>query len=209
MTYPFHLGVFSSGLYVVLLFVRVPFEIIDYLWMMRVIDTAVIFLGAAGLILGTYGCAGLLVKRIFDPGLSTYTSPREYFNLCVILLVFVLGLILWLGTDQNFTLSRQYVYSLVTLSTPPEMEFFIKILIVLFSAFIASLPFGSLQHGIAKFFTYHLVRWDSEPNTRGSKLESILVLQLNRPVTWSAQHIDRGRWKDVVNTKELGEKKQK
>jgi nitrate reductase gamma subunit len=198
VTYPFHLGIFSCGLWIVFLFIRVPIQILNFSSMMRGIDFLIIFLGIVGISLGIYGCAGLLIRRIFDPDLSTYTAPREYYNLCMILLVFALGMIAWLGMDRDFSLSRAYVDSLVRFSTPPQTGSFFGVIIALFSAFIDSLPFGSLQHGIAKFFTYHRVRWENEPNLRGSRLESDIISQLNRSVTWSASHIYAGKWKDLV-----------
>jgi nitrate reductase gamma subunit len=207
VTYPFHLGVFLSSLWFVLLFLRTPFGAVDFRWPARVLDIAIIFSGAVGLILGTVGCMGLLVKRLFDPGLSVYTSLREYLNLCVILLMFVFGLATWIGPDRDFALSRAYVYSLVTLSAPPGVDWLFGAAIVLLSAFIAFLPFGSLRHGIAKFFTYHRVRWDDEPNIRGGELEAIIQSQLNRRMTWQAPHARCGRWRNIGDTEkaETGE----
>ena len=54
------------------------------------------------------------------------------------------------------------------------------------------MPFTRMVHYVAKYFTYHKVRWDDEPNTRGSKLEGKVQELLARPESWSAPHIRPG-----------------
>jgi hypothetical protein len=48
------------------------------------------------------------------------------------------------------------------------------------------------MHYVAKYFTYHKVRWDDEPNRPGSGLENRLKLLLGQPAGWSAPHIHPG-----------------
>ena len=54
-------------------------------------------------------------------------------------------------------------------------------------------------HFIAKFFTYHEVRWNDEP--KNEKMEEELLGLLAQPVTWSAAHVKDDRkktWVDVT-----------
>jgi nitrate reductase gamma subunit len=197
VTYPFHIGLFLSGVWFLLLVKAAFWPNDDSWWPVHLLHVVIIICGAGGLILGTAGCAGLLVKRLFDPGLSVYTTLREYMNLCAILLVFVLGLTTWIGMDSDFAFSRGYVRSLVTLSASPSVGRLFGTTVTLFSAFVAFLPFGSLRHGIAKFFTYHRVRWDDERNVRGGELEARIQSQLSRSMTWSAPHVNCTKWGDV------------
>ncbi len=200
-TYPFHLGLFLSVFWVFLLFARVPFHA-GPSWLLSLLDQLIIVSGAGGLILGVAGCVGLIVERILDSRLRVYTTGREYVNLSLILFALAFGLVTWIGSDSDFSLCRSYVQSLVTLSAPPPGDWLFSAGIILLSVFIAFLPFSSLQHGIAKFFSYHRVRWDDERNVRGGRLEKELQDQLNWPVTWSAPHVNCTRWADVADRKD-------
>jgi hypothetical protein len=46
-----------------------------------------------------------------------------------------------------------------------------------------------MTHFFTKFFTYHKVRWEDEPNVKGSKMQEKIAKQLQNPVTWAAPHI--------------------
>jgi hypothetical protein len=64
------------------------------------------------------------------------------------------------------------------------------------------LPFG---HVFQLFFRYyHYLRWDDVPNKRGSEIERRIEEHLERPVTWSAPHIQSGKqWKGVASELEF------
>jgi hypothetical protein len=58
-----------------------------------------------------------------------------------------------------------------------------------------------MMHFVAKYFTYHEVRWDDEPVTAGSKLDRELKKLLNQPVTWAAPHVradGKKTWVDIA-----------
>jgi hypothetical protein len=65
------------------------------------------------------------------------------------------------------------------------------------SIWLIYLPFG---HVYQLFFRYyHYLRWDDVPYGRGSEIERRMEEHLERPVTWSAPHIQSGkRWKEVA-----------
>jgi hypothetical protein len=46
-----------------------------------------------------------------------------------------------------------------------------------------------MAHFIAKWFTYHAVRWDDRPNVPGGKLEHRIAACLAMRPTWAAPHI--------------------
>jgi nitrate reductase gamma subunit len=192
-TYPFHLGVFFSVLWALLLFVSSILELGDW----SVAKVLIIGSGAVGLVLGSAGSLALIGKRLLDTNLRLYTTFREYANLVLLLVVFFFGLFCWIVWDPDFSVSQQYARSLVTLSQSPAAEWPFWFNVVVVSLFIASLPFGSMRHGIAKFFTYHQVRWDDEPNIRGSQLERRIAKLMTNSVTWSAPHIGKSKWQDL------------
>ena len=75
--------------------------------------------------------------------------------------------------------------------------------LVVSSLLLAYIPFTHMSHFVAKYFTYHAVRWDDAVNRRGGKLERALAEYLTYRPTWSAPHVtaDGTRtWADVATT---------
>ena len=67
--------------------------------------------------------------------------------------------------------------------------------------FLAYLPYTQMMHFVAKYFTYHEVRWDDEPVVAGSKLDRELKKLLTQPVTWAAPHVradGKKNWVDIA-----------
>jgi hypothetical protein len=57
------------------------------------------------------------------------------------------------------------------------------------------------MHFVAKYFTYHKVRWDDEPVAAGSKLDLELKKLLNQTVTWAGPHVradGKKTWVDIA-----------
>jgi hypothetical protein len=74
--------------------------------------------------------------------------------------------------------------------------------VVLISLLIMYIPLSRMSHFVAKYFLYHSVRWNDEPNLRGSALEKQLTKLMDEKVGWAGPHIQTGQpWK-VVATKE-------
>jgi hypothetical protein len=77
--------------------------------------------------------------------------------------------------------------------------------LVLAFLFIAYLPFTQMLHFVAKYFTYHLVRWDDGRMVPGSQMEKQVLQLLKQPVTWSAAHLQANgnkNWIDIVSEKD-------
>ena len=56
-----------------------------------------------------------------------------------------------------------------------------------------------MTHFIGKYFTYHKVLWEDEPNLRGSEIEEEVKKVLRYRVTWEAPHVKPGMsWADEV-----------
>jgi hypothetical protein len=55
--------------------------------------------------------------------------------------------------------------------------------------FLAYLPFTQMMHFVAKYFTYHEVRWDDNPVEPGGKLEKELLALLGQKPTWAGPHV--------------------
>jgi nitrate reductase gamma subunit len=160
---------------------------------------ATIVVGVVGFVSVAVGALGLLVMRLTDPGLRLYAVPADYFNLGLILSMALLALASWLSVDRSFTHVREYTQGLVSFEQPADTSALIVAQSLLLTVFLVYLPFTHMTHFIGKFFTYHLVRWDDAPNLRGSAYEHLIAGLLQRPVAWSAPHVQPGKsWAEVA-----------
>ncbi len=149
-------------------------------------------IGVAGALLVTSGAFLLLMKRISDNILNKYTTPQDYFNLIFILAAAISGLVVWSG-DPAFNYGREIMKSLITFS-PIRAETALTIHILLLGALLIYIPQTKMSHYIGKFFAFHKVMWENEPNLRNSKLEEKVkkTLSYKPKASWSASHINPG-----------------
>ena len=167
-----------------------------------VIHYLTILAGAFGLILATMGAAALLHRRLTDEDLEGYTAPSHIFNLSVFLVALLVAFFTYILVDQTFSLARGYVQSLLTfnLGTPVGSRA-VAVEFVLFSLLMAYVPLTHMSHFIAKYFFYHKIRWEDEPNVPGGHMEKKIGEVLNYPVSWAAPHIKgdgKKTWADVA-----------
>ncbi len=76
------------------------------------------------------------------------------------------------------------------------------------SVLLAYIPLTHMSHFFVKWFTWHKIRWDDEPNVRGGRIEKLIEAALQYPVTWSGEHIQgdgKRTWADVA-TEEMKSK---
>ena len=159
---------------------------------------AIFLTGVISFITGAFGSVGVLVKRIVDKNLSLYASPLNYFTYLFTLAVFLSGLYAWYFVDPAFAEYRDFWKGLLTLSYV-TVEPGAVVHILLFNLFLVYLPFTRSMHYVTRFFAFFLIRWDDEPNLRGSELEKRLVQLVGQKITWSAPHIKSGEtWLDNV-----------
>jgi nitrate reductase gamma subunit len=159
-------------------------------------------IGGIALIFGTLGSLALLIRRRFNADLRPYTRRIEYFNLILILALFLTGLLSWALYDGFLAIERQYFYSLLTFNGVAGINALTTVHIILVLVTAVYLPFTNMMHFFAKWFTYHKIRWDDAPNLRGSGLESRLGPFHKLPLSWAAPHIQElGRWSDIAQMK--------
>ena len=67
---------------------------------------------------------------------------------------------------------------------------------------LAYIPMTHMAHFIAKYFTYHQVRWDERSAEAGGTLESRIAEYLMYRPTWSARHMGPGNrtWAEIATT---------
>ena len=205
VSFPFHAGIYLTILFLLLLLVggitQAAGASVTADSNAAALHYFTIVVGAVGLVSTAVGALGLLAMRLTDPGLRLYAVPADYFNLGFILTMAVIALISWLAVDQSFTEARAYAQGLVSFEQPADTSPLIVTQSLLLSLFLIYLPFTHMTHFVLKFFTYHFVRWDDTPNLRGGAYERIIAEYLQRPVAWSAPHIQQGKsWAEVATS---------
>jgi nitrate reductase gamma subunit len=157
---------------------------------------------AAGLGLATLGVLGLLQIRLTDRVMKNCTSASHIFNLLFFLTVLVLGWIIMTAVDPGFSATRSFLQSLIVFDlgeTPAHPVLFAEVILTVL--LIAYIPMTHMSHFFMKWFTYHKVRWDDEPNVAGGMVERKVARSCTYPVTWAAPHINadgKKNWVDIA-----------
>jgi len=134
------------------------------------------------------GAAALLIRRLCDKELKGYTTAADKFNLLFFLVAFgtvSAGYVLRPG-DVSVT---RLVRGLLTFDRAVPIGNGLGAGLVMMAILAAYIPFTHMSHFIAKYFTYHAVRWDDAPNRRGSKIEARIAEYLTYRPTWAASHL--------------------
>ena len=205
VSFPFHFGLYLLMTFVGLLLLggvlgAAGLELPGLVSTLLVLATAAS--GFFGFALGGAGTLGLLIRRLTDPELKDYTGPIDLLNLAWFFFLFGLGFAA-LGLDPDASQLRGYVQGLFTFSAPEGMGLLTVVAVVLANLMVLYIPFTHMSHMVAKYFTYHSVRWNDEALEPGSALDKQIQEQLAYPVTWSAEHIgaDGTRtWADIATT---------
>jgi nitrate reductase gamma subunit len=163
--------------------------------------TGISALAGLSFALGGIGALGLLVSRFADRRLRGYTTPAALFNLILLLAIFLTGGYALVGSQDFAGRVWSFGTALATGDFSVELPGVLKVHLLLTLLFLAYLPFSRMMHFVAKYFTYHQVRWDDEPLTAGGRLERKVDRLLEQPVTWAAPHVNANgskNWVDVA-----------
>jgi nitrate reductase gamma subunit len=158
-------------------------------------------LAVAGSLLGAFGALGLLFSRVFRHDLRVTSVRADYFNLFLILSIFVTLLVGWATVDRSFAITRGFVQSLISVTPAAPVPAAVTVRTILVSVFLIWLPFTHMTHFVGKYFTYHKVRWEDHPNIKGSELERAVTEALGYKINWSAPHIKKGAtWAEAATS---------
>jgi nitrate reductase gamma subunit len=159
--------------------------------------------GIAGLTLGVVGALALLHRRLTDPALRNYTTAGDVFNLAFFVGAFgLVGLGFLLapaGSPGPATIAK----GLLTLDAGLQVPGILAAGLIASALLVAYIPATHMSHFVAKYFTYHSIRWNDAPNERGGAIEAKLVEYLTYRPTWSAKHVGADgvkTWADVAMT---------
>lgn len=143
-------------------------------------------LGFAG---ATFGALALFGRRVFDPILRKYTTPQEYFNLLLLLAVLVSGIALW-SPDLSYQGARTVITDFLSL-TEPQGTGALTLHVILLGLMFVYIPLSKMSHYVGKYFSFHKVLWENDPNLPGSAIEKKVEVALGyKPGRiWAAAHI--------------------
>lgn len=181
-SYSFHLGIYFLFAWTILLLISVVWPATFFFYLASVV-------GIVGFILATLGNIVLLLRRVFDSTLKKYTTSQEYFNLILILAVLLSGIAVW-GNDLMFVQAGETIGKLLSFQAL-HFEGVFGIHLVLLGFMFFYIPLSKMNHYVGKYFTFHKVLWENDPNLPGSKVEKELQEAAAHPpeTKWSAPHI--------------------
>jgi nitrate reductase gamma subunit len=159
------------------------------------------WLAGVGYALGAVGAFGLLGRRLADARLRAVTTPVAFFNLLLLAALFVTGGVAVATVDAFPARVHGLAAALATAGPVPELPPLLLAHWMLALVFLAYLPFSQMMHFVAKYFTYHQVRWDDRPLEVGGAMEREVIELLSQPVGWAAAHVGadgRKSWVDVA-----------
>jgi nitrate reductase gamma subunit len=143
------------------------------------------------------------MRRLTDEELKTYSTPGDIFNL--LFFVVALGFLIacYLFGRSEFPGALAFTQGLLTFDTSLRIPGLLAVGLVLGATLAAYIPLTHMSHFIAKYFTYHSVRWDDQATVKGGKLESKIAEYLTYRPTWAAPHVGADgtkTWAEVATT---------
>jgi nitrate reductase gamma subunit len=159
-------------------------------------------LAMGGYLLGGVGSVGLFVKRVLDSSLRPFNTISRYANLLFLGAVCISGGYAWLDSGDSIPAMSRFVKGLITLDSGVTVGYPLALHIVISLLFVCYLPLTDMIHFAAKFFMFHQIRWDDEPQGKGMERE--LSVLLAQHVDWSAPHVGavgEKDWAGVVTTR--------
>ncbi|MDD4601289.1 hypothetical protein SDC9_13613 [bioreactor metagenome] len=198
-TWPLHMGIYLSGVWLALLVVGAIFGIqgetvnISTNILAWGIAKLTVIVGAAAFIMGLFGSLVLLWLRYSDDDLRYIADLVTYFNLYLMAALFLSGLLAWTMVDPFFDVIRNHVAALMTFQGSSVNEPLVVLEILVFGIFLLYLPFSRMMHFAAKYFFYHNIMWDDEAMVPHSALEQDIQKSLQYKLRWSSGHIVTGK----------------
>ncbi len=158
--------------------------------------------GAVGAALSCAGAVALLYRRTTSAELRNFTTAADRFNLLSFIVTFAVLLTGYALRPAGASVLG-FVRGLITFHPGAGVGSVFGAGLALASALAAYIPFTHMAHFIAKYFTYHAVRWDDRVNWRGGTMEATMAEYIAYRPTWSAAHLGadgKRSWGQIVAT---------
>jgi nitrate reductase gamma subunit len=207
-SFPFHFGLYLLAAFAALTVLSALLGLAGVA-LPAAVGTALAALGVGAGLVTLFGVVGLLYLRLVDVDMKPYTNFGHFFNLLVIGATVGLIVALLVKADYSIAPLASYVVGMVTFQALGEAAPPLLAPTVLASSLLlAYIPLTHMSHFFVKWFTWHKIRWDDEPNVRGGRIEKMINKALGYPVTWSADHIrgdGKRTWADVATEEQKSE----
>jgi nitrate reductase gamma subunit len=203
LSFAFHMGIYLIVVMLLLSLLNAVFIIAEVpLYVLNVFLGIASVIALAGYLLGGLGAISLIFKRAFDSNLRPFNTITKYFNLVFLSAVFISGAYAWFTSPDFASEMSLFIKGLITLDGGVKLNFSLALHMVISLLFLLYLPWTDMIHFIAKYFTYHEIRWDDAPQNEKMKRE--LRSLLAQPVSWSAAHVEangKKTWVDITTKK--------
>ena len=199
-SFPFHAGLYLLTAMVGLLLVGGAAGLAGFA-MPVFLTTLIRVLAATGYLLGGVGALGLLFSRLFQPQLRSIATPVTFLNLAILLAFFITGAWTVFALPEFVNGLTGFLGALLTANLEAQFPSLLTAHLFLAGLFLAYLPFTPMMHFVAKYFTYHEIRWNDEPLVAGSKMEAEIQELLQQPVSWAGPHLradGKKNWVDIA-----------
>jgi nitrate reductase gamma subunit len=155
--------------------------------------------GWAGLVLTVLGGSALFWRRLTDRELRNYTGLGDLVNVGAFAVACALVI---LGSLRGaMPPLAAFARALLSFDTSLQLPALAGAGLMLGSVITGYIPYTHMAHFVAKYFTYHNVRWDDAPNN--AHIAARVAEYLTYRPTWSAAHVgaDGSRtWAEVATT---------
>ncbi len=158
--------------------------------------------GLVGTVMVIVGAAALFYRRKTSAELKNYTTPGDLINLALFVITFGLLAVGYALQPPGAEVGI-FLRGLLTFNTSVSIGGVFAAGLVLASALAAYIPFTHMAHFIAKYFTYHAVRWDDRWNVRRGAVEAKLAEYLTYRPNWAAAHMGadgKRTWAEIATT---------
>jgi len=166
-----------------------------------VLTTLHVITGWLGAGLVIVGGTALLLRRLTDKQLRPYTTPGDIFNLLFFIFTFAMLAAAYWTSGGAFPGVAAFTHGLLTFDAQVRLPGLLVAGLASGAVLAAYIPFTHMSHFVAKYFTYHSVRWDDTASARSPKLQQRLAVYLTFRPTWAASHIGGDgvkTWADIA-----------
>lgn len=201
-SFPFHIGLYLLAAMVVFMFVNAILLRLGVIQVASVFELLVYVFAAIGYAIGVIGVIGLIIRRLSDSNLKHFNTSGALFNLFFLLVLFASGGVALITVPDFSGEMTRMAGAFITADTTAVLPGLLRLHIVISLLFLVYLPFTKMLHFLAKYFTYHEVRWNDVPMKGNGRMEKNIKNLLGQPVTWAAPHLNadgKKNWADIVN----------
>lgn len=142
-----------------------------------------------GLGLSLAGACGLLHRRLTDASLRAYSTPADFFNLLFFIVALGSVAVGYVSRPAGSPGALAVARGLLTADTTLPVAGPFAAALIAGAVLVGYIPLTHMSHFVAKYFTYHAVRWDDAPLAERKRMAAKIADHLTYRPSWSAAHI--------------------